>query len=140
MFSSCTCKTTIALAVTSKLTSKHREWLVFYHINTGMKIEGHCSHHLFLRGHCTPNLKLACFVSFLKIINTYQKFIHSNLISCSLIGSLVNTRSVWKMSTALRILCPDCVTSFWCVITHMNVTLTDPFFFLLGKVVNILHI
>ena len=27
------------------------------------------------------------------------KFIHSNLISCSLIGSLLNTRSVLKMST-----------------------------------------
>ena len=35
-------------------------------------------------------------------------FIHSNLFSCSLTGSLVNTRSVLKMSTALRVLRPDC--------------------------------
>ena len=40
--------------------------------------------------------------------NSYYTFIHSNLISCSLIGSLVNTRSVLKMSTALRVLRQDC--------------------------------
>ena len=42
----------------------------------------------------------------------YYLFIHSNLISCPLIGS--NTRSVLKMSTALRVLRPDCVRCFWC--------------------------
>ena len=68
-----------------------------------------------------------------------KKFIHSNLISCSLIGSLVNTRSVLKMSTALRVLRPDCARCFWCVIACGNITSTDPFFSL-GKVVNILHV
>ena len=38
----------------------------------------------------------------------YFAFIHSNQISCSLIGSLVNKRSVLKMSTALRVLRQDC--------------------------------
>ena len=64
-----------------------------------------------------------------------HKFIHPNLISCSLIGSLVNTWSVLKMSTALRVLRPDCTRCFWCVI----VTSTDPFFSL-GKVVDFLHV
>ena len=58
----------------------------------------------------------------------YIEFIHSNLISCSLIGSLVNTWSVLKMSTALRVLCPDWARCFWCVIARVNVTSTDPFF------------
>ena len=44
-------------------------------------------------------------------------FIHSNLISCSLIGSLVNTRRVLKMPTALRVLRPDCRRCFWCAWT-----------------------
>ena len=57
------------------------------------------------------------------------RFIHSNLVSCSLIGSLVNTQSVLKMSTPLRVLRPDCVRCFWCVIARVNVTSTDPFFF-----------
>ena len=53
-------------------------------------------------------------VSFLSVIALlpvsviYHLFIHSNLISCSLIGSLVSTRSVLKMSTALRVLRQDC--------------------------------
>ena len=41
-------------------------------------------------------------------IGLEKQFIHSNLISCSLIGSLVNTRSVLKMSTALCVLHQDC--------------------------------
>ena len=65
-------------------------------------------------------------------------FIHSNLISYPLIGSLVNTRSVLKMSTALHILHPDCARCFCWVIMRVKVTSTDPFFSL-GKVVNILH-
>ena len=40
--------------------------------------------------------------------------------------------------TACR-LRPDCPRCFWCVISHANVTSTDPFFSL-GKVVNILHV
>ena len=49
------------------------------------------------------------FVSvFVFVFGYYRVFIHSNLISCSLIGSLVNTRSVLKMSTALRVLRQDC--------------------------------
>ena len=39
-----------------------------------------------------------------------------------------NTRSVLKMSTALRVLRTDCARCFWCVITRVNVTSTDPFF------------
>ena len=66
-------------------------------------------------------------------------FIHFNLISCSLIGSFIDTRSALKMSTALRVLRPDCTRCFWCVIARTNVTSTDPFF-ALGKVVNILHV
>ena len=46
------------------------------------------------------------------------KFIHSNLISCSLIGSLINTQSVFKMSTPLHVLPPHCVRCFWWMITH----------------------
>ena len=53
---------------------------------------------------------------------------NSNLISCSLIGPLVNTRSVLKMSTALRVLRPDCSRCFWWVIARVNVTSTDTFF------------
>ena len=54
-------------------------------------------------------------------------FIHSYLISCSLIGSLVNKRSVLKMSTALRVLRPDCARCFWYVIARVNIdTSTDP--------------
>ena len=60
--------------------------------------------------------------------HSYKIFIHSNLISCSLIGSFVNTRSVLKMSTALRVLRPDCARCFWRVIARVNVTSTDPFF------------
>ena len=66
-----------------------------------------------------------CFSMFQLIEN---KFIHSNLISRSLIGSLVNTRSVLKMSTALRVLRPDCARCFWCVIARVIVISTDPFF------------
>ena len=66
-------------------------------------------------------------------------FIHSNFISCSLIGSLVNTRSALKMSTALHVLRPDCARCFWCVIVRVIVTSTDPFFSP-GKVVNILYV
>ena len=50
---------------------------------------------------------------FWKKLQIWTPFIHSNLISCSLIGSLVNMQSVLKMSTALRILHPDCVRCFW---------------------------
>ena len=32
------------------------------------------------------------------------------------------------MSTALRVLRPDCARCFWCVILRANVTSTDPFF------------
>ena len=53
--------------------------------------------------------------------------IHTLSTFCSLIGSLVNTRSVLKMSTALLILRPDCARCFLCVIAHVNVTSTDPF-------------
>ena len=49
-------------------------------------------------------------------------------ISCSLIGSLVDMQSVLKMSTALAY-CAQTAGCFWCVITRVNVTLTDPFFF-----------
>ena len=44
------------------------------------------------------------------------------------------------MSTALRVLRPDYTRCSWCVIARVNVTSTDPFFFSLGKVVNILHV
>ena len=70
---------------------------------------------------CSPyNVKLAvtsrqCDLAIVMHASQYTpfagiciQFIHSNLISCSLIGSLVNTRSVLKMSTVLRVLRQDC--------------------------------
>ena len=51
-----------------------------------------------------------------KISACCSVFIHSYLISCSLIGSSVNARSVLKMSTELRVLRTDCARCFWCVI------------------------
>ena len=75
------------------------------------------------------------FWTWMKNDPRWPLFIHSNLISCPLIDFLVNMQSVLKMSTALRVLCPDYARFFWCV----NVTSTDPFFSL-GKVVNILHV
>ena len=56
------------------------------------------------------------------------EFIHSNLVSCSLIGPLINTWSVLKMTTALRILGPDCRKCLWCMIACMIVKSTDHFF------------
>ena len=37
------------------------------------------------------------------------------------------------MSTALRVLHPDCAWCFWCVFARVYVTSTDPFFFLRVK-------
>ena len=69
------------------------------------------------------------------------KFIHSFLISCSLIGWLVNTGSVLEMSDALCVLHLDYTLRFWCVNVCVNVKSIDPFFFFsLGEVVNILHV
>ena len=81
------------------------------------------------------SLQFLNFCSFLisKLISPFHEkwyifiwyiFIHSNLVSYSLIGSLINTRIVLKMSTALRVLRPDCASCFCWVI----VLSTDPFF------------
>ena len=58
---------------------------------------------------------LACILYF-GIINDWIIFIHAYLIS--LIGSLVNTRSVLKMSNALSVLGPNWAWYVWCVIAH----------------------
>ena len=63
-------------------------------------------------------------------------FIHSAFISSSLIGSLVSTQSVLKMSTALRVLRPDYARCFWRVI----VTTTDPFFHCIFIVLYIIYV
>ena len=64
------------------------------------------------------------FFKFIQLISMFN-FIHidnysyTNLISCSLIGSLINTRSVF---------CVDCAQCFCCRIAHVIVTSTDTFF------------
>ena len=58
----------------------------------------------------------------------WHQFIHSSLVSCSLIGSLVNTQSVKQMYNALRLLRPGCSRCFCCVILRIIVTSTDPLF------------
>ena len=52
----------------------------------------------------SPYLKPKSTQSCAAKFNYNNLFIHSHLISCPLIGSLVKTRSVLKMSYALRIL------------------------------------
>ena len=98
---------------------------------------------MFMNKGRTEAIKIICTIAIQKAAHTnvvtYIVFIHSNLISCSLIGSSVNTRSVLKMSTTLRVLRPDCERCFWCAIARVIVTSTDPFF-LLGEVVNLLHV
>ena len=88
------------------------------------------------------NTKKAKSLMYTPMIRHWRIFIHSNYISCSLIGSLVNTRSVENVHCTPRTaprLRPDCAMCFWCVIARANVTSTDPFFSL-GKVGNILHV
>ena len=65
-------------------------------------------------------------------------FIHFYFISCSLIGSLVNTQSALKMSNALYVLRQTMCDAFgaW---SRVNITSTDPYF-LQGKFVNTLHV
>ena len=36
-----------------------------------------------LRGHCTPNQKSACFVLYLKVINTFWKLIYASYSTLS---------------------------------------------------------
>ena len=64
----------------------------------------------------------------------WMGFIHSNIISCSLIGSLVNMRSVLKMHNALCVLCRDCAWSFVAWSRHVRDCHIDWSIFSLGKV------
>ena len=42
-------------------------------------------HSFTLRGYCTPNLKLSCFVCYLKVINTFfEKIMHASKLSMEL--------------------------------------------------------
>ena len=65
--------------------------------------------------------------------------IHTLLFNFLFFDWLVNTRSVLKMSNALRVLRLDCAWCFWCVIVRVSVISTDPFFSL-GKDVYSLHV
>ena len=85
--------------------------------------------------YCNPTYQH--FTCFMYTIHTLQlNFLLSDWLFSKYEECIENVHCFPRTAPRLH---PDCARGFWCVISHANVTLTDPFFSL-GKAVNILHV
>ena len=68
---------------------------------------------VFLRGYCTPDQKLACFVLYLKIINIFMKNIYASY--SKLPNELKNGIEIYVGQAVLELLIKTLFWLFWSI-------------------------